>query len=352
VDRDLLHWLIGAAATAAAALALLTGGFRVLLYVLRRRPTLTALGRRCRWPARVLAVCAALWSVVPVAPFSGPTRSAVAHVLALVFIAASARLALEVTFVMEDLALSRYRLDVRDNLRARKVRTQVVVLRRVTVVVVSFIAAVAMLMTFDRARALGTSLLASAGVIGLVAGVAAQSSLKNLIAGIQIAVTEPIRLDDVVVVEEQWGRVEEITLTYVVVKLWDNRRLVLPISYFVENAFENWTRQTSDLVGTVTLYLDHRTPVDALRGELLDVLRSSPRWNGEAWTLQVTDVTERTIEVRALMSADDAGTAFDLRCEVRERLVAWLQREHPESLPQLRTDVGHELAGATPSTSR
>jgi small-conductance mechanosensitive channel len=186
---------------------------------------------------------------------------------------------------------------------------------------------------------LGASLLASAGIASVVIGFAAQKSLSNLIAGFQIAFTQPLRLDDVVIVEKEWGRVEEITLTYVVVRIWDLRRLVLPITYFIEKPFENWTRTSSDILGTVFLYADYSANVEAVRNELTRVLKGAPLWDGKVGLLQVTNTSEKTIELRALMSARDASDAFDLRCLVRESLVAFLQRETPQALPKNRVDV-------------
>ena len=198
-------------------------------------------------------------------------------------------------------------------------------------------------------------MLASAGVAGIVIGFAAQKSLATLLAGFQIALTQPIRIDDVVIVEGEWGRIEEITLTYVVVRIWDLRRLIVPITYFIEQPFQNWTRVSADILGTVFLYVDYNVPVDAVRKELTRLLEASPLWDRKVNVLQVTDSKEGTVELRALASASDAGRAFDLRCDVREKLVAFIQQNYPESLPRLRaslsqqSDPGHgvALSGAT-----
>jgi hypothetical protein len=207
------------------------------------------------------------------------------------------------------------------------------------VVGIVILAAAIMLLTFPEGRAVGTSLLASAGIAGVIAGVAARSTVGNLIAGLQIAFAEPIRLDDAVVVEGEWGTVEEITLTYVVVRIWDRRRLVLPCSYFVENPIENWTRYSADIVGAIYLYVDYSTPVEEVRAEFEQTVAACKLWNGQTAVLQVADAGERTMQLRALVSADSAADAWDLRCEVRERLLAWLQRQHPGALPRLRADV-------------
>ncbi|MGE0392959.1 MAG: mechanosensitive ion channel family protein [Vicinamibacterales bacterium] len=235
------------------------------------------------------------------------------------------------------LILSRYRVDVSDNLQARAIHTQVVVLERVAGTVIVVFALASILMTFDSLRQFGGSILASAGIAGIVVGLAAQRSIATLLAGFQIALTQPIRIDDVVIVENEWGQVEDITLTYVVVRIWDQRRLIVPITYFIEKPFQNWTRASADLLGTVFLHVDYTVPVAALREELTRILRASPLWDGRVNVLQVTDAKEFTLEVRALASAANASQAWDLRCEVREQLVDFLQRTCPESLPRVRT---------------
>jgi small-conductance mechanosensitive channel len=196
------------------------------------------------------------------------------------------------------------------------------------------------LMTFPAIRRFGASLLASAGVAGLIVGLAARETISSLLAGIQVALTEPIRLDDVVIVEGEWGRIEEIRMTYVVVRIWDERRLVVPLSYFIEKPFQNWTRKTANILGTVFLYVDYAVPVDEVREQLHRILKDSGLWDGKVWNLQVTDATERTMQLRALMSAPDSSTAWDLRCDVREKLIEFLQREYPGSLPVTRAELG------------
>jgi small-conductance mechanosensitive channel len=206
-----------------------------------------------------------------------------------------------------------------------------------------------MLMVFDSVRHFGTALIASAGLAGIIVGFAAQKSIATLLAGFQIAFTQPIRIDDVVIVESEWGQIEEITLTYVVVRLWDLRRLVLPITYFIEKPFQNWTRTSSDLIGSVFLYVDYHVPLAPLRQELQRILDQHPLWDRKVVVLQVTDTKQHTVELRALVSAKDAGTAWDLRCDVREQLITYLQREHPESLPRLRvSDASQESEPSVP----
>ena len=247
--------------------------------------------------------------------------------------------AIRLVYVVEGIILHHYEVNVRDNLRARQVYTQVTILRRIAIVFIIILAIGGFALSFETFRKLGTGLLASAGIIGLVIGFAAQKILGNLLAGIQIAITQPIRLDDVVIVENEWGRIEEITLTYVVVRIWDLRRLVLPISYFIEKPFQNWTRVSADILGTVYLYLDYTIPVEEIRTKLTEILESSNKWNREVNSVQVTNTTEKTVEVRALMSAGDASLAWDLRCEVREKLINHLKESFPETFPLTRVQL-------------
>jgi small-conductance mechanosensitive channel len=219
---------------------------------------------------------------------------------------------------------------------ARKAATQVQLLKRVLDVLLLILTAGFALMSFDSVRQFGVSLFASAGVAGIAAGLAARPVLGNLIAGMQIAITQPIRLGDVLVIQGNWGTVEELSSTYVVLKIWDWRRLIIPLSYFFDNPFENWTRSSSSLIGTVMLYVDYAVPVDAVRTRLTEIARSSPLWDGQVVNLQVTDTREETVELRALVSARDSSSAFDLRCEVREKLIGFLREHHPEALPRRR----------------
>jgi small-conductance mechanosensitive channel len=294
-------------------------------------------GRR---PARVLLPLTAAMMALPFLPVSSEVIGVIRHVALLCLIAAAAWLVVSLTAVFDDVFLAKYRIDTKDNLAARQVRTKTYVLRRVIVIGITVVALSLMLMTFPSIRNVGVSLFASAGVAGLALGMAARPMLSNVIAGIQIAMTEPISIDDVVIVEGEWGWIEEIRSTYVVVRIWDLRRLVVPLSYFIERPFQNWTRRTADILGTVFLYTDYTVPVEDVRQELLRVLQSSNLWDGKAWGLQVTNATERTMELRALMSAGDSGKAWDLRCYVREQLIGFLQERHPQSLPRVRAEVG------------
>ncbi len=277
------------------------------------------------------------------AAWTGPVR----HVLDLVLIGAVAWLAVSLAFVVEDAALQRVSIAGPDNRRARRVRTQIQLLRRLTVAVVAVCALAAMLLTFPAARTFGASLLASAGLVSIVAGLAAQSTLANLFAGVQLTFTDAIRVDDVVVVDGQWGRIEEITLTYVVVHIWDDRRLLLPSTYFATKPFENWTRRDADLLGTVELDLDWQVPVAEMRAEFSRLLDSTDLWDRRVGVLQVTDAVGGYVRVRALASAVDAPTLFDLRCFVREGLVDWLQAAAPQAIPRHRwEEVAEQPAGA------
>jgi small-conductance mechanosensitive channel len=249
--------------------------------------------------------------------------------------------------LIKALVLRRYKIEDRDNLQARRIYTQFGVIERVLNVIIVFLAFAAIMLTFDRVREIGFSLLASAGVVGIILGFAAQKSLATLFAGIQIALTQPIRIDDVVIVENEWGWVEEITLTYGVVKIWDQRRLIVPITYFIEKPFQNWTRKSAELLGSVYLYADYTVPVPEIRAELQKILRNSPQWDQRVGTLQVTSANERTMELRALMSAQDSPSAWELRCQVREKLIEFMQQTFPASLPHLRIEMERAQAPAT-----
>jgi small-conductance mechanosensitive channel len=249
--------------------------------------------------------------------------------------------------VFDKLVAIRHNIDVRDNLAARRIRTQVQMLRRVAITIIVIITLAVMLMTVPPIRHIGESLLASAGLAALIGGFAARSTLTNFAAGIQVAFTQPVRLGDAVVIEGEWGWIEEINITYVVVRIWDLRRLVVPISYFIEKPFQNWTRKTADLLGTVFLYTDYSLPVDVVRNELRRILESTKLWDGKVWGLQVTNTTERTMELRALMSAPDSSTAWDLRCYVRERLILFLQQQFPQCLPKTRAELTQAEAASS-----
>ncbi|GAA1346934.1 mechanosensitive ion channel [Catellatospora bangladeshensis] len=323
------------AASVLVALVAVALVHRVIRRIGRRSHLFAGLARHAHRPALAVAVLVAVQFSLGVVA-QGQWRPIALHAVGIALILAGAWLLAALLVVAEDATLSRIRVDVSDNRHARRVHTQITLVRRVTVVVVGVLAVAAVLMTFPSARAAGTSLLASAGVIGAIAALAAQSLLGNVFAGIQIAFSDAVRLDDVVVVEEQWGRIEDITLTYVVIHLWDDRRLILPTAYFLKTPFENWTRTQSALLGTVELDLDWTVPVEDLRQELRHALEASDLWDGRVCVAQVTGAVNGFVRVRALVSASDAGRLWDLRCLAREHLVSWLRARHPGALPQVR----------------
>ena len=331
---------------AVAAALLVTAVVALVVRVIaRRREWAAHLVTRARRPFRVLLVVVAVWVALRASIEPGELRDGLDHLLHVVTIVASAWFVCALAIFFEDLGLSRYRVDVADNRVARRVRTQVLIIRRLTVVAIVVVAVGAILLTFPGARTAGASVLASAGLVSIVAGLAAQSTLANVFAGMQLAFSDAIRVDDVVIVETEWGRVEEITLTYVVVHIWDDRRMVLPSTYFTTTPFQNWTRTKSELLGAVELDLDWRATPGSMREELDRVLATTDLWDGRVSVLQVTDAVGGYVRIRVLVSAVDAPTLFDLRCLVRERLVTFLHESSPQSLPRTRVqmvDPSHE----------
>jgi len=298
----------------------------------------SSLVRHTKEPLRWLIVMIAFLVILPSLKIAHDIYVPAIRALSTALIAVVAWLVMKMVLVAEDHILNRYDITAKDNLEARKMHTQVLFLGRLTNVIIALVALAIILMRFDRVQELGTSMLASAGIVGIIVGLAAQRTIGTLFAGMQIAWTQPIRIDDVVIVENEWGRIEEITLTYVVVRIWDQRRLVLPINFFVEKSFQNWTRVSSDILGTVYLYVDYSIPVQSIREELKRILDGSSLWDSKVCVLQVTNSSERTLELRALMSASDASNAWSLRCEAREKLIAFIQKNHPKALPRLRTE--------------
>lgn len=283
-----------------------------------------------------LIVISMTLSMVPVEP---EPRALFRRILEVLLIISFTWMLVRVVLIFQDYFRNKYELNQPDNLNVRKLFTQLQYVRRVSIIIIVLFGASLILMSFDSVRKLGTGILTSAGVLGLIIGFAAQRSIANLLAGFQIAFTQPIRLDDVLVVEGEWGRVEEITMTYVVVKLWDQRRLIFPLNYFIEKPFQNWTRNRTDLVGTAFFYVDYTLPVDAVRAELERIVKSTNLWDGQVCVLQVTDLKERVVELRAVVSAVNSGNLFDLRCLVRERLLLFIRQHHPEGLPRTRSEI-------------
>ncbi|GAB0112783.1 mechanosensitive ion channel family protein [Acidisoma sp. C75] len=289
-----------------------------------------------RAPSRLAYVLFFMGAVLPSLSFSASVTLTIAHLLLVAFVLLVGWTAIRAIEILASLYLGRFRTDTEDNLLARKHLTQVRILKRAGDILIGVITVGIALMTFSAVRQYGISLFASAGAASLVLGLAARPLLTNLIAGVQIAITQPIRLEDAVIVEGEWGWIEEITSTYVVVRIWDWRRMVLPISYFLEKPFQNWTRESAALIGAVYLYLDWRAPVQALRDKLSEIAAASPLCDGRVVNLQVSDAKAQVIEVRCLVSARSAPQTWDLRCEVREKMIAFLQAEHPYALPHTR----------------
>jgi small-conductance mechanosensitive channel len=315
--------------------------YRVLLH-LTKHTTVTfdnSIVRHCYRPLQWIIILLIVRVVGKLPSFKEQVPDVALHAIALLLIALVAWLLIRMTYILEDYVTSRFDVGVRDNLRARKIHTQFKVLKRIVIIVVSILAFGTILMTFERVRQLGTTILASAGVVGIVVGMAAQRTIATFIAGLQIAITQPIRVDDVVIVENEWGRIEEITLTYVVVRIWDLRRLIVPITYFIEKPFQNWTRISADILGTVFIYTDYTVPVDAIRKQLQKILNESEHWDKKVCVLQVTNATDRTMELRALMSAADASTAWTLRCHIREKLIEFIKTKYPQALPRTRAEL-------------
>ncbi|TWO69531.1 mechanosensitive ion channel family protein [Caenimonas sedimenti] len=334
------HW-VAVLLAAALAVVLSLGIHRAVRALLRRTARgsllLHALLDRTERSACIAWPLIALQIVWQAAPDTLPWISTVRHVNGLALIAVLTALAMGVIGGLADGLIARHPSTMEDNLAARRIQTQARVLSRSAMVLVVIAGTAMALLTFPGARQLGATLLASAGVLGIVAGIAARPIFSNLIAGLQLALAQPIRLDDVLIVEGEFGRVEEITGTYVVLKIWDERRMIVPLQWFIEHPFENWTRNNSAIHQPVYLHVDFATPLAPLRAELERIVRAAPEWDGRTCTLVVADTSERTMKLRALISAADASRAFDLGCKVREGLLAFLNREHPDSLPQLRT---------------
>ena len=335
-------WLDNLLASVAAVLVALLA-FKITLVAVRRLagryPIASAFLDRTRRPARWLLVIVALQFVWEHSPDRLPLVGAVRHATALGLICTLTWLGLRVISAFVAIATLLNPSDTADNLRARRLQTQVNVLGRTLMVFVFVIGVAGALMTFPGVRQIGTSLLASAGVAGLVAGLAARPVLGNIIAGLQLALTQPIRLDDVLIIEGEWGRVEEITGAFVVVRLWDERRLVVPLQWFIEHPFQNWTRSSSNIIGTVFWWVDYRMPLEPLRAELTRLCESAPEWDRRLVLLQVTDASEKSIQLRALVSSADSSLNWDLRCRVREGLIAFIARQYPDYLPHLRAEI-------------
>ncbi len=309
---------------------------------------------RARLKVRIAVMIAALALAVTISPLDPEPSLAIRQGLLFLFILTMGWMLVGASDMWAVVYLRRFNMAEEDNLIARKHVTQARILQRVSALLIGIVTLGLALMTIGAVRQWGMSLLASAGVVGIIAGLALQPLLTNMIAGIQIATDQPIRLDDAVIVEGEWGQIEEITSTYVVVKLWDWRRMILPLSYFISKPFQNWTRENARLIGSAFLYVDYEAPIERLRAELERICRASALWDGDVVNLQVTDITDRTAQIRCLASARNAPTAFDLRCEIREKMLAFMRDQCPEALPKQRQlNAGLDQGGvATPDPLR
>ena len=327
----------------AIALVTVTIAFRIGLAVARRvtrgQPLPGVFLDFAAKPAYAVVTLIAMQAVLQSAPHAVPWIGPARHGAGLLLIAAFTWLAVRMSSAIAAAVALRHPLTVADNLNARRIQTQTRVLTRSLASVAVLVGIAFALLTFPGVRNIGAGLLASAGVVGLIAGIAAKPIFGNLLAGLQIALSQPIRLDDVVIVEGEFGRIQEIGRTYVVVAVWDQRRLVVPLQYFIEKPFQNWTLASSELLGTVYLWVDYGLPLEPLRAELKRVCEAAPQWDRRLCLLQVTDASERSMQLRALVSSADAGSNWDLRCTVRESLIEFVRREYPDFLPRLRTEI-------------
>lgn len=334
-----------AAAIVFAAILLIGIGVQALLLWIATRfskswpPLVQFIFLKMRTLGRFAVLLLAVAIAVPFVPLPASVLAIVQHSLAGAVIALCGWIAYAATGIAIERRINQFKIDVEDNLLARKMATQMRVLHRAIDVVIVLITLGFALMSFDAVRQYGVSLFASAGVAGIVAGLAARPVLTNLLAGMQIALTQPIRIDDVVVVEGEWGRIEELTSTYVVIRIWDLRRLIVPLSYFLEQPFTNWTRTSADILGTVYIYADYTVPVDKVREKAIALIEAHPGWDGKVAVLEVTNADARTMELRALMSARDSSRVWNMRCAVREGLIAFLQKEYPHALPRTRAEI-------------
>jgi small-conductance mechanosensitive channel len=342
--------ILGLAAT--LALWLHSLAMRLLHHFLDPRHFARSLLISTNGPMRLALVLLALGIALPTAPLDPGTSAILARLLLLAVIGLVGWSVITGMRTAAGLHLRRFRLDTEDNLLARKHVTQVRILLRTADVLVGVITVAVALMTFEPVRQYGVSLFASAGVAGLVAGLAARPVLSNLFAGVQLAVTQPIRIDDAVVIENEWGRIEDITSTYVVVRLWDLRRLVVPLTYFIEKPFQNWTREGAEIIGSVLLYVDYATPVAQVREKAKEIAAQSPLWNGKTLKVEVSDSKENVMELRILLSANSAIAAWDLRCEMREKIIAYLLQDYPAAFPRRPPPPEPAQAAGQPGAER
>jgi len=347
-DDSSLHVLLAALVAVVLAGVAHRVSARLVLRLTRSLPISHETAQQCRAPARLVFPLLALQAVWQIAPDGFPLIQGIRHLNVLLLLAALTWLGLRAARGVAHGVIGLYPLDVADNLQARRIHTQTRILARAAMVAILLAGVSLMLMTFPEARQIGTSLLASAGVVGIVAGIAARPIFSNLIAGLQIALAQPFRIDDVLIVQGEWGRVEEITGTYVVLKIWDERRLVIPLQWFIENPFQNWTRSSAQIIGTVFLWVDYRMPLAPLREAAERACAGAPEWDGRLCLLQVVEAGERAMQLRVLVTSSNSSLSWDLRCKVREALVDCMQRDWPEHLPRMRAELDARGPGAAP----
>ena len=352
-DDSSLHVLLAAVVGALLALLVYRVSAPVVLRLTRSLPVSNRVAQQCRAPARLLLPLIALQVVWHAAPDTFPLIGGVRHVNGLLLLTGLTWLGLRAARGVAQGLISLHPVNVEDNLNARRIHTQTRMLARTAMFIILMTGLALMLMTFPGARQFGASLLASAGVVGLVVGIAARPIFSNLIAGLQIALAQPFRIDDVLIIQGEWGRVDEITGTYVVLKIWDERRLIIPLQWFIENPFQNWTRNNAQIIGTVFIWVDYRMPLAPLREAALQACEAAPEWDQRLCLLQVVEAGERSMQLRVLVTSGNSSLNWDLRCKVREALVDCMQRDWPQHLPLMRAEVGERSgAGASPPPPR
>ena len=339
-DNSALNVLVAALIAVLLGLLVHRLSESMVLRLTRSLPISNSAARQCSSPARLLMPLLALQAVWHAAPDTFLLIGGVRHVNGLLLLTGLTWLGVRAARGVAQGVIGLHPLNVDDNLQARRIHTQTRMLARTAMFIIVTAGLALMLMTFPGARQIGASLLASAGVVGLVAGIAARPIFSNLIAGLQIALAQPFRIDDVLIIQGEWGRVEEITGTYVVLKIWDERRLIIPLQWFIENPFQNWTRADARIIGTVTLWVDYRMPLAPLRDAALLACQAAPEWDQRLCLLQMVEASERAIQLRVLVTSSNSSLNWDLRCKVREALIDCMQRDWPEHLPLMRADVG------------
>ena len=338
-DDSSLHILVAALISILLALLVHRISSTIVLRMTRTMPVTDVVARHCRAPALLLLPLIALQAVWQVAPNTFPLIAGVRHANVLLLLTTLTWLGLRVARGLAQGVVRLHPVDVEDNLQARRIHTQTRMLARTAMFIVLLTGLALMLMTFPEARQFGASLLASAGVVGLVVGIAARPVFSNLIAGLQIALAQPFRIDDVLIIQGEWGRVEEIRGTYVVLKIWDERRLIIPLQWFIENPFQNWTRSNAQIIGTVFVWVDYRMPLAPLREAAQRACEAAPEWDKRLCLLQLVEAGERSMQLRVLVTSANSSLNWDLRCKVREALIDFMQRDYPQHLPLIRAEL-------------